>query len=246
MVGYIHSKESFGTVDGPGIRYVLFLQGCPMRCKYCHNPDTQPLGTGEEIKASDVISEFLRNREFYSGGGITVSGGEPLMQLDFTLELFTLAKKEGIHTCIDTSGITFSEGRRDEFQRLMQVTDLVMLDIKHIDSAAHRALTGHGNERILAFAEFLSNEKVPICIRHVVVPGITDGEDELFRLGKFIGGLKSLRALDVLPYHTFGIEKYKKLNIPYPLEGIPEATKQEAIRAKEIILRGISEARKKS
>ncbi len=244
MIGYIHSKESFGTVDGPGIRYVLFLQGCPMRCKYCHNPDTQPFGTENKVTAEGVISDVLRNREFYAGGGITVSGGEPLMQLDFLCELFALAKKEGIHTCIDTSGISFSEERKDEFRELLSLTDLVMLDIKHIDTSAHRELTGHDNENILAFARFLSEENVPIFIRHVVVPGITDKEDDLIRLGEFIGGLKTLKALDILPYHTLGIPKYKKINIPYPLEGIPEATKQQAMQAKEAILQGIYKTRK--
>ena len=242
--GYIHSIETCGTVDGPGIRYVLFLQGCPMRCKYCHNPDTQTFGTGNEVTAGEIVSEVLRNREFYTGGGITVSGGEPLMQLEFLCELFALAKKEGISTCIDTSGISFSEARKDEFRRLLAITDLVMLDIKHIDSGAHKELTGHGNENILSFAKFLSDENVPIFIRHVVVPGITDNDADLIRLGEFIGGLRTLKALDVLPYHTMGISKYKKLNIPYPLEGVPEATKQQAVRAKKAILQGIHKTRK--
>ena len=157
MCGYIHSKESFGAVDGPGIRYVLFMQGCPMRCKYCHNPDTWDIKAGTEISAKEVIDEYLRNSSFYSKGGITVTGGEPLLQVEFLTELFTLAHEQGIHTAIDTSGITFTPGRKQEFDKLMEVTDLVMLDIKHMDSAKHKEYTAAGNERILENAKRLAN-----------------------------------------------------------------------------------------
>jgi len=243
MVGYIHSKETFGTVDGPGIRYVLFLQGCPMRCKYCHNPDTWLINSGDTVSPGEIIEEFLRNRDFYVNGGITVSGGEPLLQTEFVTELFTLAKRNGIHTCIDTSGISFSENNTSEFDKLISLTDLVMLDIKHISDKMHKELTGHGNKSILAFARYLSERNVPLCIRHVLVPGITDNPEDLEMLGEFIGTLKSLRSLDVLPYHTMGVQKYTALKIPYPLEGIPEADTNQAVKAKNHILNGIKKAR---
>lgn len=248
MLGYIHSKESFGTVDGPGIRYVLFMQGCPMRCLYCHNPDTWEISGGAPISPEQVIEEYWKNRQFYSEGGITVTGGEPLLQIDFLIELFALAKERGIHTCIDTSGITYTESDteyRKRLDRLMELCDLVMLDIKHIDSKAHKGLTGHSNERILAFAKYVDGKSIPIWIRHVVVQGYTDKEEELFALGQFIGGLKSLRALDVLPYHTMGISKYRQLGLSYPLENVPATSQSEAEKAKKIILNGIYSVRKK-
>jgi len=245
MYGYIHSKESFGTVDGPGIRYVLFLQGCPMRCKYCHNPDTWCIGSGDKISTEDAIGEYLKNREFYTNGGITVSGGEPLLQLDFVTSLFNLAKQHGIHTCIDTSGITFSKSNANNFDKLLSATDLVMLDIKHIDTNIHKDLTGHGNENILDFAKYISDKNISLCVRHVVVPGITDSPDDLLHLGEFIGRLKTLKSLDVLPYHTMGVKKYAALGISYPLNGIPDATKEQALLAKQYIISGIRKTRNK-
>ena len=255
MKGRIHSRESFGTVDGPGVRYVIFLQGCPMRCLYCHNPDTWDPKGGEEVEAMELIRDFEKNREFYRKGGITVTGGEPLMQLEFVTELFRLAKERGIHTCIDTSGITFpytsypvdggavDEGRLSAFDRLMSYTDLVMLDIKHIDGKSHEALTSHGNSRVLAFAKYLEEKAVPVWVRHVVVKGYTDKRQELIRLGEFIGSLKNLKALDVLPYHTLGKAKYGELSIPYPLEGVAETSREEALTAKRYILEGVLRVR---
>lgn len=246
MIGYIHSKESFGTVDGPGIRYVLFMQGCPMRCLYCHNPDTWEMGGGNAVTVDEIIEEYWNNRHFYRDGGITVTGGEPLLQIDFLIELFRAAKAKGIHTCIDTSGITYTEkdtDYREKLDVLMTFTDLVMLDIKHIDSARHKALTAHSNERILAFAKYLEEKKIPVWIRHVVVDGYTDDEEHLFALGRFIGGLKNLRALDVLPYHTMGASKYEQMNIPYPLNGVSATSKEKALAAKNIILKGIYSVR---
>lgn len=246
MIGYIHSKESFGTVDGPGIRYVLFMQGCPMRCLYCHNPDTWKTGQGTEITADEVINEFKKNRSFYSKGGITVTGGEPLLQTEFLTELFQKAKAENIHTCIDTSGVTFNGDDAESLSKLdglLEYTDLIMLDIKHINSENHKALTGRNNENILAFAKYIDSKNIDIWIRHVVVTGYTDSYDALFKLGEFIGGLKNLRALDVLPYHTMGVNKYKELNIPYKLEGVKALTKQEAEKARRIILEGIKSVR---
>ena len=241
MNGFVHSTESFGTVDGPGIRFVVFLQGCPMRCKYCHNPDTWKMNAGSVRSARSLIAEYERNAPFYTKGGITVTGGEALMQIDFLLELFTLAKQKGIHTCLDTSGIAYRPGKssyNNKLDALMAVTDLVMLDIKHIDPEGHKDLTGHGNENILSFARYLEEKKIPVWIRHVVVPGITDDPKLLLRLGQFLGTLTNIQALDVLPYHIMGVSKYQELGIPYPLEGVEPATRQQAMEAKKIILTG--------
>ena len=248
MEGYIHSTESFGTVDGPGIRFVVFMQGCPMRCLYCHNPDTWEFGKGEKRSVESILEEYDSYKEFLKNGGITCTGGEPLMQIDFVTELFKKAKQKGIHTCLDTSGITFepeNEMVMDKFRRLIKATDLVMLDIKHIDSAEHKKLTGHRNENILAFAEFLRDENVTLWVRHVVVPGITDNEQYLHDLGYFLGGLKNLKALDVLPYHTMGKAKYEKLGIEYPLGDTPPLEKSKAVWAKNIIMEGIKDRLRK-
>ena len=249
MTGFIHSKESFGTVDGPGVRYVLFMQGCPMRCLYCHNPDTWDVNAGEEITVQQVIDEIVSNKGFYSKGGITVSGGEPLLQLDFLTELFKSCKAEGIHTCIDTSGITFDEENSEYVNKiniLLNYTDLVMLDIKHINSQSHKALTGWGNERVLSFAKHLEKKAVPMWVRHVVVDGYTNNKEQLIELGEFIGKLKNLKGLDVLPYHTMGEVKYKEMGIPYKLEGVSSLPKSEAVKAKEYILYGIKKSRQQS
>ena len=239
MLGKIHSIESFGTVDGPGVRYVVFLKGCPMRCLYCHNPDTWEISGGREMSAEEIIAEYESVREFHKSGGITVTGGEPLVQQEFVTELFTLAHEHDIHTCLDTSGVTFSRERLDDFTRLMSVTDLVMLDIKHIDDEEHIKLTGHSNKNILDFALWLGEIKKPVWIRHVVVPNITDNEVYLDRLGRFIAGIPSLKALDVLPYHDMGKEKYKALGIDYKLADVPPMPKDDAVKARDIIMKGL-------
>jgi pyruvate formate lyase activating enzyme len=246
MKGYIHSTESFGTVDGPGIRYVVFMQGCPLRCIYCHNPDTWKIGAGQEIAADEILAEYRKNRSFYSKGGITVTGGEPLLQIDFLIDLFKKAKSENIHTCIDTSGVTYNPESKDYVAKLdvlMQYTDLCMLDIKHIDPEKHKAITGKANTNILLFAKYLERKNIPVWIRHIIISGITDDPNDLKKLGNFIGTLKNLKALDVLPYHTLGVGKYKELNIPYPLEGLPPLPVSEAIKAKNYILKGIHQVR---
>ena len=248
MNGFIHSTESFGTVDGPGVRFVVFLQGCPMRCQYCHNPDTWKMNTGAVRSPQSLIKDYERNAAFYKKGGITVTGGEALMQIDFVLELFRLAKEKNIHTCLDTSGITYHPGQssyNEKLDALMEVTDLVMLDIKHIDPEGHKTLTGHDNAGILAFARYLEQKGIDVWIRHVVVPGITDDEGQLTRLGTFLGTLSNVKALDVLPYHVMGVTKYEQLDIPYPLKGIPAATKDQAARAKKIILTAYWKQRRK-
>ena len=247
MKGYIHSIETFGSVDGPGIRYVVFLQGCPMRCLYCHNPDTWAISRGRAVSAEEIIAEYEKNKMFYRNGGITVTGGEPLLQVDFLIELFSLAKARGIHTCLDTSGITFTPGTSDykrKLDELMGCVDLVMLDIKHISSDKHKTITSHGNENVLAFALYLAEKSIPAWIRHVVVKGYTDDPDDLRALGRFIGGLKNVKALDVLPYHAMGEAKYRELGINYPLSGMKPLEKSEAEKAKNHILEGIREARR--
>lgn len=246
MTGYIHSKESFGTVDGPGIRYVLFMQGCPLRCIYCHNPDTWETGKGEKITPDEVLQEFNKNRSFYSKGGITVTGGEPLLQVDFLTELFKKAKAENIHTCIDTSGITYNTDNPAYMQKLdelMKYTDLVMLDIKHIDPESHKKLTSKDNSRVLDFAKYLETKKIPLWVRHIIIEGYTDKPEDLRKLGEFIGKLKNLKALDVLPYHTMGVNKYKEMGIPYPLEGMEALPMEKAVEAKKYILEGVKKTR---
>lgn len=247
MIGHIHSTESFGTVDGPGTRFVVFFQGCPMRCKYCHNPDTWPLDGGNEMTVEDIITLYKRNESFYeNNGGLTTTGGEPMMQLDFLIELYERCKELGIHTCLDTSGIAFNPDSPEnvaKVKKLLSLTDLVMLDIKHIDPEKHLELTQQHNDKILKFAEFVSEQGVDLWIRHVIVPTITDDEVYLEKLGYFIGGLKTLKALDALPYHTMGEVKYEKIGIPYPLKGIPAMEKAILLEKKEAILRGIRKRR---
>lgn len=267
MQGWVHSVESFGTVDGPGLRMVVFMQGCPMRCAYCHNPDTWAEKRGTLLSSDELIERFLKNQAYYRNGGITVSGGEPLYQLDFVTDLFKKANKKDISTCLDTSGVIFpyrktekgwgitQNGIREEirgygtgtliqeYEELLSVTDLVLLDIKHLDEEAHRRLTGHSNEAVFAFLEFLEEKKVPVWIRRVAVPGYTDDEEEFFRLGEYIGGFSNLQAVEVLPYHTMGISKYEKMGLKYRLDGVPEMEKKRAAQLRQRIIDGIRSRR---
>jgi len=302
LFGNIHSIESCGTVDGPGVRFVVFLQGCPMRCMYCHNPDTWGISENSKMSISDILSQYDSVKEFCKGG-ITVTGGEPLLQIDFVTELFKEAKKKNIHTALDTSGVMFSlhpnpprpgreqkitpspdgegwdgviftdnnkisrkqqtdnslpsypptllssifpshlegrgEGANAKFDELLKYTDLVLLDIKHIDDEEHKKLTGHSNKNILEFAKYLSEKQIPVWIRHVVVPEITFKKEYLIRLGEFLKTLKNIKALDVLPYHNMAIPKYESLNIDYPLKETQPLTKEEAIQARNWILEGM-------
>lgn len=246
MIGRVHSIESFGTVDGPGIRMVIFLSGCPMRCLYCHNPDTWDPKGGTAMTVDEILNQFEQARSFYKKGGITVSGGEPLTQIRFVTELFEAAKARNIHTCLDTSGITFnpsSEGVMAMFDRLMAVTDLVMLDIKHIDPEEHIKLCAQPQDNVLAFARYLEQKKIPVWIRHVAVPGITDNETYLYRLGRYLGTLKNIKALDVLPYHDMGKAKYHELGIPYALEDVAPMEAGKAAECRKVILKGMRDAR---
>lgn len=236
--GRIHSVESFGSADGPSVRYIVFLKGCNMRCQYCHNPDTWAKDGGELMTPEEVLKKALRYKTYWKEkGGITVSGGEALLQIDFVTELFRLAKEKGVNTCLDTSGNPFSleEPFKSKFDELMKYTDLFMLDIKHIDDAAHRKLTGQTNQNILEMAAYLSDHGKAMWIRHVLVPGITTEEDELYRLRSFLDTLKTVERVEVLPYHTLGVFKWKELGIPYQLEGVDPPTKEQIDRAKEIL-----------
>jgi len=236
--GRIHSVESFGSADGPGVRYIVFLKGCNMRCQYCHNPDTWAKDGGELMTPEEVLKKALRYKTYWKEkGGITVSGGEALLQIDFVTELFRLAKEKGVNTCLDTSGNPFSleEPFKSKFDELMKYTDLFMLDIKHMDDAAHRKLTGQTNQNILEMAAYLSDHGKAMWIRHVLVPGITTDEDELYRLRSFLDTLKTVERVEVLPYHTLGVFKWKELGIPYRLEGVDPPTKEQIDRAKEIL-----------
>lgn len=246
MIGQIHSIQTFGTVDGPGIRYVVFFKGCPMRCAYCHNPDTWEMAGGEEWTVEQLMDNYDKNKEFYTTGGITASGGEPLMQLDFLIDFFEAAKAKGIHTCLDTSGIFFNPGNPElvsKYKRLAKATDLVMLDIKHIDPEEHKKLTTQENTNILAFARFLSDNDVELWIRHVIVPGITFIPEYLDKLGYFLGDLKTVKGLEVLPYHTLGVSKYENLGIEYKLKGVKALNNDDAVSARQMILDGLKRRR---
>lgn len=246
-LGRIHSLESFGTVDGPGTRFVVFVQGCPMRCAYCHNPDTWEMNGGTLMEPSYIIEQYERNQAFYqNGGGLTVTGGEPLKQVDFLIDLFTLAKERNIHTCIDSSGIAYNPNNTkwlEKLDHLMTLTDLVMLDIKHIDPEKHKDLVKQPNTNILKFAAYLDEKGVDMWIRHVIVPGYTDEDKYLFELGYFIGQFSNLKALDALPYHTMGEAKYEKLGMEYRLKGVPAMDKDKLIEKKQVILDGIKKRR---
>lgn len=234
--GNIHSIETCGTVDGPGIRFVIFMQGCPLRCQYCHNPDTWQTDTNKLITVDEIMQKYDGVKEFVQSGGITVTGGEPLLQIDFVTEFFKVAKAHGIHTALDTSGIIFNPENTENINKLLKYTDLVLLDIKHIDDEEHKKLTGASNKNILAFAQYLSEKQIPVWIRHVVVKDITLNEKYLKELGKFVATLNNIKALDILPYHNMAIPKYESLGINYPLKNTPPTSKEEAINARNIIL----------
>ena len=234
----VHSVESFGSVDGPGIRFVIFLKGCAMRCQYCHNPDTWDRAGGNLRSVDDVLSQALRYRSYWGEkGGITVSGGEALLQIQPLTELFHKAKDLGINTCLDTSAQPFSrkDGRFSAFEALMKYTDLVLLDIKHIDNDAHKRLTGWENENILDCARYLSDIHKPVWIRHVLVPGINDDDESLHRLRSFIDTLSNVERVEVLPYHALGVYKWEQLGIPYKLTDVKPPTEESVFHARKIL-----------
>lgn len=233
-MGLVHSFETFTTVDGPGIRFILFLSNCPLRCKYCHNPDTWSC-KGKEYSVDDIVNEILKYKNYYKNGGVTISGGEPLLQIDFVIEIFKKLKKYNMHTAIDTSGITFNENQIEKFDELNKYTDLYLLDIKEIDEKKHIKLTGKSNKNILEFAQYLSKNNKKVWIRHVIVPTINLDEDDLIKTREFINTLNNVERVDVLPYHTLGVHKYKELGLKYPLEGVRTPTSEEIKFAKEIL-----------
>lgn len=234
----VHSLESFGSVDGPGVRFVVFLQGCRMRCQFCHNPDTWKTDENRLMTADELLSKALRYRSYWGEkGGITVSGGEPLLQIDFLIEFFKMAKAEGVHTTIDTAGNPFTreEPFFGKFRRLMEVTDLLMLDIKEINPARHRTITGFGNENILDMARYLSDIGKPVWIRHVLVPERSDYDEDLRELRRFLDTLSNVQRVEVLPYHTLGVFKWENLGIRYPLENIQPPQKERVKNAKKLL-----------
>ena len=238
LLGRVHSVETFGSVDGPGIRFLIFLKGCSMRCRYCHNPDTWDPETDDLRTADELLTQAMRYRSYWGReGGITVSGGEALLQIDFLTELFRKAKAQGIHTCLDTSGQPFT--RREpffsKFAELMKYTDLLLFDLKQIDDTKHRELTGRTNRNILDCARYLSDIGKPIWVRHVLVPGVTDNDDDLHALRAFIDTLQNVKRVEVLPYHAMGTYKWEQLGIPYTLKDV-SAPSEERVRNAEHIL----------
>ena len=229
----VHSIESFGTVDGPGIRFVLFLQGCHLQCKYCHNRDTWDINGGEYESLDDIFEKIIRYKNYiYKNGGVTVTGGEPLLQTKFLIELFKKLKKEKIHTCIDTSGMV---SINNDIKELLSLTDLVLLDIKHIDDTKCKELVGRSNKFELEFAQYWSDNNIKMWIRQVLVPGLTDNEEDLLKLKDFISSLKTVKKIELLPYHDMGKYKWKKLDLKYDLEDIRPATDSDIKRAKNIL-----------
>ena len=236
--GRIHSVETFGALDGPGIRYVVFLQGCLLRCAYCHNPDTWAKTEGEMKSAEEILQQALRYKRYWGKkGGITVSGGEALLQIDFVTELFRYAKEKGVHTTLDTSGSIYGEepATAEKFEKLMEVTDLVMLDIKEMDEEKHKKLTGRSNKNILAMADKMNEMGKEMWIRHVLVPGLTDGKEDLKALRKKLDEWTNVSRVEILPYHTLGLFKWENLGIPYSLEGVPIPTEEQVKEAEEIL-----------
>lgn len=242
MIGHIHSTESFGAADGPGVRFIVFMQGCHMRCRYCHNPDTWKMGGGDEVTADEILKRALRFKPYWGkDGGITISGGEPLLQIDFVIELFKKAKELGINTCIDTAGNPFTKEEPffSKFEELMKYTDLLLLDLKEINPARHKDLTGFDNSNIIEMAKYLSEINKPVWIRHVLVPEHSDFDEDLDALGDFIDTLSNVDRVEILPYHTLGKFKWENLGIPYTLESISPPSAERIENAKNRIHAGI-------
>ena len=229
----IHSFESFGTVDGPGIRYVIFLQGCHLKCKYCHNRDTWDINGGYYSSLDEILNKIENYKNYIMpNGGVTVTGGEPLLQVHFLIELFKKLKEKNIHTCIDTSGMV---DITEDIKTLLNYTDLVLLDIKHIDPIKCKDLVGVSNERELKFAEYLSQNNIDMWIRQVLIPGYTDDENDLKKLKSFIDKLNSVKKVELLPYHNMGEYKWKKLGLNYDFKDVKVPTAEEVKNAKEIL-----------
>lgn len=230
--GSLHSLESFGTVDGPGIRFVAFFQGCPMRCQFCHNPDTWDANQKAKYEwtPEQLLDEVKKYKNFIKKGGVTCTGGEPLMQADFVLAFFKLCKEAGIHTALDTSGVIFN----DKVKEVLEYTDLVLLDIKTLDDSIHKEYTGCLRDNNQKFLDYLESIGKPTWIRHVVVPGITDNDERLTDVAKHIARYTCIERVEVLPYHTMGKYKYQELGIPYPLEGVEDLSEERKNNAVKI------------
>lgn len=242
MIGHIHSTESFGAADGPGVRFIVFMQGCHMRCRYCNNPDTWKMDGGDEVTADEILKRALRFKPYWGkDGGITISGGEPLLQIDFVIELFKKAKELGINTCIDTAGNPFTKEEPffSKFEELMKYTDLLLLDLKEINPTRHKDLTGFDNSNIIEMAKYLSEINKPVWIRHVLVPEHSDFDEDLDALGDFIDTLSNVDRVEILPYHTLGKFKWENLGIPYTLESISPPSAERIENAKQRIHAGI-------
>ena len=233
ILGNIHSFESFGTVDGPGVRFVIFMQGCSLSCKYCHNRDTWGLNQGTKYSADELLDIILKYKNYIlPTGGVTATGGEPLLQVKFLIELFSKLKALGIHTAIDTSGMF---DLTEDIKHLLSLTDLVLLDIKHIDDEKCKKLVGHSNIKELQFAKYLSDTNIPIWIRQVIIPGITDDETDLKKLKEFISTLKTVEKIELSPYHDMGKYKWINLGLKYELENVRTANDSDIERAKKIL-----------
>ncbi len=234
MKARIHSFESFGTVDGPGVRFVIFMQGCPLRCQYCHNPDTWSFKEGKQYSVEEVVKEVLKYKNYIKTGGITFTGGEPLAQIDFVIEVCKQLKQLGIHTCVDTSGIYFDE-KDKRYDELLKVVDLFLLDLKHINNEVHEQLTGLPNVKVLKFAQYLSDLNKPVWIRQVLLDGYTNDETYLKETKVFLDSLNNVEKIEVLPYHTMGLLKYKQMKLDYPLVGVEKPTIQDIERANKLL-----------
>ena len=230
----IHSIETLGTVDGPGLRFVVFMQGCHLKCKYCHNRDTWNTCAGDLITIDELLNKIEKYTNYFkaSGGGVTISGGEPLLQVDFLISLFTKLKEDNISTAIDTSGMFHLT---EKIKQLIDLTDLFLLDIKHIDSKKCKGLVGFSNEKELAFARYLNQNNKPIWIRQVLIPGITDNEEDLLKLKDFISSLSCVEKVVLLKYHNMGKYKWENLGYTYELDDVPNATDEDLKRAKKIL-----------
>ena len=236
VIGHVHSIETCGTVDGPGIRFIIFLQGCLMRCKYCHNRDTWDLEGGKDRTVDDLMAELLQYRHFMnaSGGGITISGGEAMLQPEFVRAMFEACRLEGIHTCLDTNG--FVRRIDDTAKSVVDVADLVLLDIKQMDNKKHIDLTHVSNKYTLDFANYLAEQNQPVYLRYVVVPGYTDCVEDAHTLGKFIEPMKNIEKIELLPYHELGKHKWTAMGEDYPLDGVSPPSRETMEEIKNILL----------
>lgn len=234
VTGRIHSRETFGTVDGPGLRYVLFLPGCPLGCLYCHNPDTLSRKGGELWTAGKLVDELLRYRSFIQNGGVTFSGGEPLMQSDFVAAACRLLRREGLHTAIDTAGCYPPES----VSGALLAADLILLDIKALHPALSRTVSGQNNKNALAILAFCEKHKKEVWVRHVLLPGYTLDEGMQRQLGQYLAPFSCVQRVELLPFHKMGENKWAQLGRPYKLHDVPAVTDEEAAQARQALSEG--------